>query len=407
MKKRIIALLLCMTTLTTVTACGNGKDNTTETTEAEVRSSQIDVDVDKQVKMLGNYDGMDIEISGNYDVTDEDVEKQGMSMLNSYGLGSVEVTDRDTVQAGDYVNVDYTGYHDGEAFDKGSAQDVLIDVDNNKDVKSGTTYIDGFSAGLIGATVGSTVSTDVTFPENYGNSDLAGQPATFEFVINGIYQPVTLDTVSDDVIKDNFSEKYNLNSAQEFKDFVRSYLEYQAGNNKYSATVAEVKKQLLASSEVEVPEDYLEARLNEYQTSYEKQYVDETENLETYLKDTYNTSLEDAQSQWRTNLEEQIKVELIFQAIAEKENLEVDDDGYNQFVQNFVDNSQYGFDDTEAVYNAFGNDNAEDGEAYMRKLYLVNKAMDFVVNKANVTVTAADSTGSTDSTEAVESTEQQ
>ena len=407
MKKRIIALLLCMTTLTTVTACGNGKDNTTETTEAEVRSSQIDVDVDKQVKMLGNYDGMDIEISGNYDVTDEDVEKQGMSMLNSYGLGSVEVTDRDTVQAGDYVNVEYPGYHDGEAFDKGSAQDVLIDVDNNKDVKSGTTYIDGFSAGLIGATVGSTVSTDVTFPENYGNSDLAGQPATFEFVINGIYQPVTLDTVSDDVIKDNFSEKYNLNSAQEFKDFVRSYLEYQAGNNKYSATFAEGKKQLLASSEVEVPEDYLEARLNEYQTSYEKQYVDETEDLETYLKDTYNTSLEDAQSQWRTNLEEQIKVELIFQAIAEKENLEVDDDGYNQFVQNFVDNSQYGFDDTEAVYNAFGNDNAEDGEAYMRKLYLVNKAMDFVVNKANVTVTAADSTESTDSTEAVESTEQQ
>ena len=188
---------------------------------------------------------------------------------------------------------------------------------------------------------------------------------------------------------------------------MRSYLEYQAGNNKYSATVAEVKKQLLASSEVEVPEDYLEARLNEYQTSYEKQYVDETEDLETYLKDTYNTSLEDAQSQWRTNLEEQIKVELIFQAIAKKENLEVDDDGYNQFVQNFVDNSQYGFDDTEAVYNAFGNDNAEDGEAYMRKLYLVNKAMDFVVNKANVTVTAADSTGSTDSTEAVESTEQQ
>lgn len=126
MKKRIIALLLCMTTLTTATACGNGKDNATETTEAEVRSSQIDVDVDKQVKMLGNYDGMDIEISGNYDVTDEDVEKQGMAMLNSYGLGSVEVTDRDTVQAGDYVNVDYTGYHDGEAFDKGSAQDLSL-----------------------------------------------------------------------------------------------------------------------------------------------------------------------------------------------------------------------------------------------------------------------------------------
>lgn len=394
MKKKVIALLLCMTMAAAfTTGCGNGKGDTEATESARetgsgLESTKITVDASKQVTMLGNYEGMDISITGDYSVTDEAVENQAMSVLNSYGLSSKEVTDRDTVQAGDYVNVDYTGYLDGKAFDNGAATDVLIDVDNNKDVKSGTTYIDGFSAGLIGAKKGDTVSSNVTFPENYQSSDLAGKETTFEFKINGIYTPVTLDTLSDDAIKEQFSESYQLNTVQEFKDYIRSYLEYQANSKKQSAIVSEIRKQLLASSEVEVPDEYLNARVDDTIAIVGKQYETDTQDFESYLS-SQGTSIDEQKEQFKSTLEDQVKEELIFLTIADKQNIEVDEDGFKEFVDNYVSTSQYG-SDADAVYSYFGNGDKKDGKSYLENAYRINKAVSYVVEKANVTENASE-----------------
>lgn len=394
MKKKVIALLLCMTMAAAfTTGCGNGKGDTEATESARetgsgLESTKITVDASKQVTMLGNYEGMDISIKGDYSVTDEAVENQAMSVLNSYGLSSKEVTDRDTVQAGDYVNVDYTGYLDGKAFDNGAATDVLIDVDNNKDVKSGTTYIDGFSAGLIGAKKGDTVSSNVTFPENYQSSDLAGKETTFEFKINGIYTPVTLDTLSDDAIKEQFSESYQLNTVQEFKDYIRSYLEYQANSKKQSAIVSEIRKQLLASSEVEVPDEYLNARVDDTIAIVGKQYETDTQDFESYLS-SQGTSIDEQKEQFKSTLEDQVKEELIFLTIADKQNIEVDEDGFKEFVDNYVSTSQYG-SDADAVYSYFGNGDKKDGKSYLENAYRINKAVSYVVEKANVTENASE-----------------
>ena len=394
MKKKVIALLLCMTMAAAfTTGCGNGKGDTEVTESASetgdgLESAKITVDASKQVTMLGNYEGMDISITGDYTVTDEAVEEQAMSVLNSYGLSSEEVTDRDTVQAGDYVNVDYTGYLDGEAFDNGSATDVLIDVDNNKDVKSGTTYIDGFSAGLIGAKKGETLSCGVTFPENYQSSNLAGKQTTFEFKINGIYTPVTLDTLSDDAIKEQFSETYQLNTVQEFKDYIRSYLEYQANSKKQNAIVSEIRKQLLASSEVEVPDEYLNARVDDTIAIVGKQYETDTQDFESYLS-SQGTSLDEQKEQFKSTLEDQLKEELIFLAIADEQKIDVDEDGFKEFVDNYVSTSQYG-SDADAVYSYFGNGDKKDGKSYLENAYRINKAVSYVVEKANVTENASE-----------------
>ena len=156
---------------------------------------------------LADYKGIDVTITGNYDVTDDQVEQNLMSLLPYYGITGVEVKDRDTVQKDDYVKVDYTGYLDGDAFDGGSATDTMIDVANNCDAAQKTNYIDGFSDGLVGAKVGDEVSSDVTFPENYQSSDLAGKKTTFKFKIKGIYKPVTMDTLTDDMVADAFTEQ--------------------------------------------------------------------------------------------------------------------------------------------------------------------------------------------------------
>ena len=342
MKKRIIALLLCMTTAFSMVACGSGSKNGTESTEGVAQekyngksSAQMDIDLSKQVKKLADYKGIDVTITGNYDVTDDQVNERTLALLNYRGVKGPEVTDRDTVQDGDLVLVDFTGYHNDEAFDGGSATDVMIDVSNNCEATQQTGYIDGFSDGLIGAKVGEETSSDVKFPDEYSNNpDLAGEMTTFKFKVKGIYKALTLDDLTDAQVKENFSDA-QIETKEDLIKNVRAMMESQASSSKSQDTVNKVQTYMLDNSEVTIPDDYLEARLAEYQAQFTRDNVGETQTLEEYLT-ANNTTLEDQQKNWRTSLEKQIKLEFIFGRIAELEGLEIDQDKYEQFIDYII-----------------------------------------------------------------------
>ena len=87
------------------------------------------------------------------------------------------------VNEGDTVNIDFVGKIDGEEFSGGSTDGAGTDLT----LGSGS-YISGFEEQLEGQAVGDTVDVNVTFPESYSNTDLAGKDATFTVTINGVYQ---------------------------------------------------------------------------------------------------------------------------------------------------------------------------------------------------------------------------
>ena len=88
-----------------------------------------------------------------------------------------------TVVDGDTVNIDYVGTVDGVEFDGGSTQGMGTDL-----VIGSGSYIDDFEDQLIGAHPGETVEVNVTFPDDYYSTDLAGKDAVFTVTINGIYE---------------------------------------------------------------------------------------------------------------------------------------------------------------------------------------------------------------------------
>lgn len=402
MKKRMIALLLCMTTVFAMTGCGNGSNGSQKGTEAVTESSvqetyngpssaQMDIDLSKQVTKLADYKGIDVTITGDYDVTDEQVNERTLALLNYRGVKGAEVTDRDTVQDGDLVLVDYTGYHNNEAFDGGSATDVMIDVSNNCEATQQTGYIDGFSDGLIGAKVGEETSSDVKFPDEYSNNpDLAGEMTTFKFKVKGIYKALTLDDLTDAQVKKNFSDA-QIETKEDLIKNVRAMMESQASSNKSQDTVNKVQNYMLDNSEVTIPDEYLEARLAEYQAQYTRDNVGDTQTLEEYLQ-ANNTTLANMQKTWKTSLEKQIKLEFIFDRIAELEGLEIDQDKYEQFIDYIISSGNSELSTESAIYDYYGNGNKEDGKKNLKRLYLTNDALSFVVENANVTVQKADST---------------
>lgn len=399
MKKRMIALLLCMTTVFAMTGCGNGSQKGTEAaTESSVQetyngpsSAQMDIDLSKQVTKLADYKGIDVTITGDYDVTDEQVNERTLALLNYRGVKGAEVTDRDTVQDGDLVLVDYTGYHNNEAFDGGSATDVMIDVSNNCEATQQTGYIDGFSDGLIGAKVGEETSSDVKFPDEYSNNpDLAGEMTTFKFKVKGIYKALTLDDLTDAQVKENFSDA-QIETKEDLIKNVRAMMESQASSSKSQDTVNKVQTYMLDNSEVTIPHEYLEARLAEYQAQYTRDNVGDTQTLEEYLQ-ANNTTLADMQKTWKTSLEKQIKLEFIFDRIAELEGLEIDQDKYEQFIDYIISSGNSELSTEASIYDYYGNGNKEDGKKNLKRLYLTNDALSFVIENANVTVQKADST---------------
>ena len=82
------------------------------------------------------------------------------------------VLKNDKAENGDTVTIDYVGTIDGVEFDGGSAQNYSLELGSN-------TFIPGFEDQLVGHGAGEEVDVVVTFPEDYGAKDLAGNEAHF------------------------------------------------------------------------------------------------------------------------------------------------------------------------------------------------------------------------------------
>ena len=350
MKKRLLPMLLCACTALSLCACGGSNTNETPA-----------------VTQMAEYADLNQVLSGEYAISDELVGAYFTQVLADAGLSLMEVTDRDIVQEGDIVNADYTGYKDGEAFAGGAATQQWLDVSNNSgfDVSSGVSsggFIDGFTEGLIGAKVGEMVSSDVTFPEQYHSSDLAGQPAVFEFYVHGIYTPVTLENITDAFVAENLSKNYDVSTVAEFMEFLELELSYNFAMN-----------YLIQNSTFEIPESYVDSRVADYQAYFEELYCGDTP-IEDYLS-MYGYTLEDMQVEWASAVESQVKAELIFEKVVADNNLTLDEEGHKAYVENIIAvNSAY-FPNAESIHKYAGAGNAEIGEKYLKTQTAVREYM--------------------------------
>ena len=129
---------------------------------------------------------------------------------------------------GDFLTVDYIGRIEGTPFPGGAGTDVDIEV-------GGSGFIPGFTEQIEGVSPGETRTIDVTFPEGYATSDLAGKPAQFEIVVK------TLKTASVPAIDDALAEKIGFDSL----DDLRSALTRQMQREYDGMSRMRIKRDLL------------------------------------------------------------------------------------------------------------------------------------------------------------------
>jgi len=320
---------------------------------------------------LGEYNGIEVTLD-DYSVTDEDVNQYVTEMIGYYP--KYNETDKTTVESGDFVDINFEGMKDGVAFDGGTAENYILQIGSN-------SFIPGFEEGLIGAEVGQDLALDLTFPEDYNSEDLAGQAVVFNVKVNGIVEKedITLDTLTDEYVKDNFG----IETVDELFTSSKTQLEQNNSSQKESDSQNAVLEQLEGTSEVkEIPDSLIDEKVNEYieQFTYmcKRQYDME---LADYLDQNYQMTEEDFKTDAVEFIKDGLDLELIFEAIADKEKMEVDEEGFTSYKQSLMSN--YEIEDEEELLKQFS-------QEYLEQKYLTQKAYQFVLDNAKVTYKEAE-----------------
>ena len=132
------------------------------------------------------------------------------------------------VRAGDLVVLDYKGSVDGEEFEGGAATDHAIELGAGR-------LVPGFEDQLAGAHAGDHVVVEVTFPEDYGNKELAGAAASFEVDVKEVREANVPEA------NDEFAKGLGLEDLGKLRAVLREQLEREYA----SLCRAQVKRRLL------------------------------------------------------------------------------------------------------------------------------------------------------------------
>ncbi|MGN0642940.1 MAG: trigger factor [Huintestinicola sp.] len=244
-------------------------------------------------------------------VTDEDVDASLQQIRERNGR-LVTVEDR-AVENGDTANINFEGFMDGKPFDGGK--------EDGFDLKIGSgQFIPGFEEQIIGKTTGEEFTINVTFPENYQMTELAGKPAEFRIKLNEI-KATELPDLDDDFAKDT-SE---FDTLDEMKADIRKNLEERAARNADTEVENKIYDTLIEKMNAEIPQVMFENRIDELVRDFEMRLSQQGLDLAMYLS---FTGMDEAA--FRKTFEEQaqktVKVRLALEKIAELENIQVSDE---------------------------------------------------------------------------------
>ncbi len=316
------------------------------------------VDVKPEVK-LGDYESIELE-KIEYNVTDEMVEAEVKKAQDANGR-IIDAGDRET-QDGDVLTIDFAGFVDGDEFAGGSAEGQTLVIGSN-------TFIPGFEEQLIGKKKGEEVEVNVSFPEEYHEESLQGKPALFKVTINEI-KTKELPELDDEFAKD-VSE---FDTLEDYKADIRTKLEETYANQEKIDKENRVVEKVVELAEVDIPEGMIKSQVDSEVADFEYRMRMQGLELDKYLQYT-GMDIESLREQLRPVAEKRVKGDLVLEAIANAEKIEVSEEDLDAELAKIAD--QYKQEDKEK----FIADMKKGDLGYLKSGITNNKVIDLLVTK--------------------------
>ena len=254
---------------------------------------------------LGEYKGLEV---GKREpaVSDEDVDREVEGLRER--LATLDTVEEGEAESGDYLLVDYVGTLDGEAFEGGTGRDQLLELGSGR-------LIPGFEEQLVGARAGDERTVEVTFPEDYGATELAGRPASFAVSVKEVRRK-RLPELNDDLAVDA-----GFDTLEELRTDVAEKL----GSSQEAEIEAEFREAVLdsavAGATVEVPDDLVAARAGELWERLVHTLSHQGISKEAYLRIS-GKSEEELLEEAKPDAERALRREAVLAAIVEAEGID-------------------------------------------------------------------------------------
>lgn len=259
---------------------------------------------------LGQYIGLEVEKQESQPGDAElNAELEKMRMRHAQMVNIEE----GPAELNDTTIIDFEGFVDDVAFPGGTGNDYSLELGSG-------TFIPGFEDQLVGAGVGETRDVKVTFPEDYHSAEMAGKEAVFKVAVKAIKRK-ELPDLDDEFAKD-VSEFETL---QELKDDILNRLKEAARVQADNRLKDQLVDKAVENATVEVPEIMIQQKIDYMLQNLAQRLSMQGLKLEDYLKFS-GTDMESVRQEYRASAEKAVKIDLVLEAIADKEGMKATDE---------------------------------------------------------------------------------
>ena len=270
---------------------------------------EITVTKKPEVK-LGEYKGIQA-AKEEAEVTDEQVAEELAKMQKSHSK-LVVAPEGTEIADEDFAIIDFKGTVDGEAFEGGEGKSYPLQIGSG-------SFIPGFEDQLKGLKAGDQKDVKVTFPEDYFEAKLAGKEAVFAVTINDVKRS-EVPAIDDEFAK----EVGKFDSLDALKEDIKKRLASQAHFQAVEKFNNDVLKTVVDNAEVDIPAVMVDTKVDQMVDEMSMRLETQNLSLEDYLKYT-NSDMDKLKEQYRQPATDNVKMDLVLEAIAKAENIQVQD----------------------------------------------------------------------------------
>ena len=281
-----------------------------ESTFEEGKDMELTIKVTlKPEPELGEYKGLHVD-KKEVEVTDEQVDAQIKDMMGR-DAKMVVAEEGAVIEKGDFAIIDFAGTVDGEPFSGGEGKGYPLEVGSN-------SFIPGFEDQLVGLSKGDSTDVEVTFPEEYFVKDLAGKEAVFKVNIQDVKRK-ELPELNDEYV----ASKTDFKTVEELRANYKERMQKAAEANAKAEYEHELIDLAVANAKFSVPEIMIEDKISQMVEEMKMSLESRKMSLDMYMQYT-GLDMAKIRENQRPVAEENVKTDLVLDAIAKAEDIQVD-----------------------------------------------------------------------------------
>ncbi|MFN3433931.1 MAG: trigger factor [Sphingomonas sp.] len=266
-------------------------------------------------------------------------------------------------EMGDLVTVDFVGKTaDGVAFEGGTGTDMGVELGSGR-------LIPGFEDQLVGVTVGEDKTLNVTFPEDYGAKELAGQPATFDITVKKI------QVAGESKIDEDLAKNLGLESLEQLRGLIKGQIEQEHNGLTRTHMKRKLLDQLAEGHDFEVPPSMVEAEFAQIWQQLEHEATHEADPAAALAE------MESERDDYRKIAERRVRLGLLLSEIGQANGVEVSQQEMNRLIAQAA--QQYRGEDQQRFIQYIQQEPM--AAAQLRAPLYEDKVVDFLFDKAEVT----------------------